>query len=37
MKGGTGQHFGNLFFYYSIIPLSRKAMTYTGLLGIVVA
>jgi hypothetical protein len=37
MEGGTGQRFKNFLSNYSIFPLSRKEMTYTGLLGIVVA
>ncbi len=37
MERGPGQRFGNLLSYYPFIPLSRKAMTYTGLLGIVAA
>ena len=32
-----GQRIENLLSYYPFIPLSRKAMTYTGLLGIVAA
>jgi hypothetical protein len=37
MEGGAGQRFEKISSNYSIFPLSRKAMTYTGLLGIVVA
>jgi len=36
-EGGADQRIKNLLSNYSIFPLSRKAMTYTGLLGIVVA
>ena len=37
MERGPGQRFENLLSYYPFIPLSRKAMIYTGLLGIVAA